>query len=153
MATQTTYSENQAQAVAGAIASTEPSTLISRTVEDAAGIGFGKIVQQGAGDNGCTADLDTSDIDATSFLGITVRERSTNPATPDKFAQYESARIMRKGVAWVQASLQVAAGDPVYVVRATGALHNASDAARVLIPNARWETSTSGAGLAKIRLG
>ena len=152
MSVQTTYQENQGVAREGQIANTALNDIASRTVEDAEGIGFGKIVQEGANDGGCTADLDTSDITATSFLGITVRERSRTAEDPNKFTQYDSARILRKGPIWVQASVAVNAGDPVYVVRATGAFHNAADAARVLIPNARYETSTSGAALAVVLL-
>src|SRR5690606_16869272 len=93
-------------------------------------------------------------LDAYNFLGITVRERSVRPETPNKFAQYESARIMRKGVIWVETGGAVNAGDDVTVTVATGALGTTAVGAGVVaIPNARWESSTSGAGLAKLRLG
>jgi hypothetical protein len=155
---QSTYSETIAAARAGMIANEEPVVLISRTIIDAAGVGFGKVVQEastdGSTDGQCTADLDTADVDAYKFLGITVRERSVRPETPNKFAQYESVRIMRRGVIWVEASAAVSAGTDVTVTLATGALNSiAVGAGQVAIPNARWESSTSGAGLAKLRLG
>lgn len=158
MAVQTSYSETIGAARAGMIANEEPVVLISRTVADAAGIAFGKVVQEaatdGSKDGQCTADLDTADMDAYTFLGITVRERSVNPETPNKFAQYETARIMRKGVIWVEVAGAVKAGEDVTVTLATGVLGTASVTAGVVaIPNARWESSTSGAGLAKVRLG
>lgn len=158
MAVQTSYSESIGAARAGMIANTEPCTLISRIIIDAAGVGFGKVVQEaatdGSKDGQCTADLDTADMDAYKFLGITVRERSVNPETPNKFAQYESARIMRKGVIWVEVAGAVKAGEDVTVTLATGVLGSAAVGAGVVaIPNARWESSTSGAGLAKLRLG
>lgn len=158
MAVQTSYSENIRPALAGQIANMEPVDLISRTVADAAGIGFGKVVQEAAADGSkdgqCTADLDTADMDAYKFLGITVRERSVRPETPNAFAQYESARIMRKGVIWVEVAGAVSAGQDVTVTLATGVLGTAAVGAGVVaIPNARWESSTSGAGLAKLRLG
>lgn len=158
MAVQTSYSETIGTARAGMIANEEPCVLISRTVADAAGIAFGKVVQEaatdGSKDGQCTADLDTADMDAYTFLGITVRERSVNPETPNKFAQYETARIMRKGVIWVEVTGAVKAGEDVTVTLATGVLGTASVTAGVVaIPNARWESSTSGAGLAKLRLG
>lgn len=157
MAVQTSYSENIRPAVAGMIANEEPAVIISRTIIDAAGVEFGKVVQEastdGSTDGQCTADLDTADMDAYKFIGITVRERSVRPETPNKFAQYESARIMRKGVIWVQASAAVTAGTDVTVTLATGALNSiAVGAGQVAIPNARWESSTTGAGLAKLRL-
>lgn len=158
MAVQSSYSETIDAARAGQIANTEPGVFISRTVADAAGIGFGKVVQEAAADGSkdgqCTADLDTADMDAYKFLGITVRERSVNPETPNKFAQYESARIMHKGVIWVEVAAAVKAGEDVTVTLATGVLGTAAVAAGIIaIPNARWESSTSGAGLAKVRLG
>lgn len=158
MAVQTSYSENIRPALAGQIANMEPVDLISRTVADVAGIGFGKVVQEAAADGSkdgqCTADLDTADMDAYKFLGITVRERSVRPETPNAFAQYESARIMRKGVIWVEVAGAVKAGEDVTVTLATGVLGTAAVGAGVVaIPNARWESSTSGAGLAKLRLG
>ena len=155
---QSTYSKAISAARAGQIANEEPVVLISRTVVDAAGIGFGKVVQEaatdGSKDGQCTADLDTSDMDAYTFLGITVRERSVRPETPSKFAQYESARIMRKGIIWVDVAGAVKAGQDVTVTLASGVLGTAGVGAGVVaIPNARWESSTSGAGLAKLRLG
>lgn len=136
----------------GQLVNTEPHVLISRTVETAAGVAFGKVVQQGTGDNGCKADL--TGMTADSFLGIVARERSTNPETPDKFAQYESARIVRQGVVVVQASKAITAGTDVTVALASGDLNSdAVGAGQVALPKARWESSTSGAGLAKIRLG
>jgi hypothetical protein len=157
MAVQTTYPENISAARAGMIANEEPAVLISRTIIDAAGVGFGKVVQEastdGSTDGKCTADLDTADMDAYKYLGITVRERSVRPESPDKFAQYESARIMRQGVIWVEVAAAVSAGQDVTVTLASGVLGTASVGAGVVaIPNARWESSTSGAGLAKVRL-
>lgn len=156
---QSTYSETIGAARAGMISNEEPALFISRTVADAAGIGFGKVVQEaatnGTKDGQCTADLDTADMDAYTFLGITVRERSVRPETPNKFAQYESARIMRKGVIWVEVAGAVKAGEDVTVTLASGVLGTAAASAGtvVAIPNARWESSISGAGLAKLRLG
>lgn len=156
MAVQTSYSETIGTARAGMIANEEPCVLISRTVADAAGIAFGKVVMEAATDGSkdglCSATL--TSLDASNFLGVTVRERSVRPETPNKFAQYESARIMRKGVIWVETGGAVNAGDDVTVTVATGALGTtAVGAGIVAIPNARWESSTSGAGLAKLRLG
>lgn len=244
MPIQTTYAETLTAGKVGALVNMEHSDIISRTVEDAAGIGFGLPVAQGANDRGCTAlgaltlagtaqadagntgngvltmaspsvgagvkegvyrlvaiepasdagqfsieDPDGVQIgvatvavaydgvikftiadggtdfvagDAFSItvaasdgdtkpIGITVRDRSVRPATPDLFAQYESARILRKGVIWVTAAGTVAAGDPVYVTPA-GAFTNADgDGYRKLI-GARWENSRTGAGIAQLRI-
>lgn len=147
MATQTTYPDNQPVAVVGAQATMLAADFISRTVEDAAGIGFGIAVTQGDNDKGCAA-FSTGD---TTILGITSLTRSTNPATPDVYAQYESARIQTSGDIWVTASVAVDAGDPVYVIPATGAFAKTNASSAVQITGARWDTSTTGAGLAVIR--
>lgn len=153
-AVQSSYTENMRPAVAGMIANEEPCKLISRTVETSAGIGFGKVVQQGTDADGCISDLNTSAMTAQTYLGVTVRERSVRPETPDLFAQYESARIMREGVIWVTVAVAVAPSDIVTVTLATGVIgKTAVGAGVVAIPNARWESITSGAGIAKLRLG
>lgn len=147
MAVQTDYPSTQPAAIAGAQATMVPATLISRNVETAAGIGFGKAVAQGATAKGCKA-FATGD---TAVVGITLLDRSAHIG--DLFAKGESARVMTKGDIWVVASVAVAAGDPVYVVPATGAFTKAATD-NVLIANARWDTSTTAAGqLAVVRLG
>lgn len=151
---QDTYVAGIRAAVAGQRANMEPVDLISRSVETVAGIGFGIVVQQGAADNGCISDLNTVAMTAQRFLGITMRERGTRPETPDIFAQRQSALIMRKGVIWVPVAVAVTPADIVTVTLATGVIgKTAVGAGVVAIPNARWETSTAGAGLAQLRLG
>lgn len=152
MAVQSTYNETMDAARAGMRANMEPVDLISRTVETAAGVGFGKVVQQGTADKGCKSDL--SGMTAQTYVGITMRERGVRPETPNAFAQYESALIMRKGVIWVEVAVAVTPADIVTVTLASGAIgKTAVGAGVVAIPNARWESSTSGAGLAMLRLG
>ena len=149
MAVQTVYNENMDAARAGMIANTEPSVLISRNAEDADGMGFGRAAVQGTADKGCKK---TEAGDA-AILGISVRERSVDADT-DKFKQYDSVRLMTKGPIWVDASVAVDAGDPVWVTVLSGAFTNvdAGSSLTVKIANARWDTSTTGAALAVVRL-
>jgi hypothetical protein len=151
MAIQTTYAENISAAKAGMIANTEPCTVISRTSEAVAGLAFGVAVTQGTADNAAriTAAADTV------VLGITTRQRSLDANTPDKYGQYDSAGIMTKGVIWVNATKAVAAGDDVWVTVAGGTFNDtdAGSSASVQIANARWDSSTTTAGLAKVRMG
>lgn len=153
MAIQTAYNENIRAAVAGHRADDTPATIISRTVELAAGIDHGGAVARGSEAHFAKAFL----TGANHWMGVCVRERNANPSTPDKVARYESAGIMTQGTIWVKANVQVAAGDPVYVIKATGLFSNVvgtGATAAVLIPDAVWDTSTSGAGqLAIVRLG
>lgn len=150
MAVQTTYSENIRAGVPGQIVDMIPKTLISRDVEAAGGLGFGLPVARGVGDKGCRP-FTTGDT-AAKFLGISVRERSLQ-AEANGFKQYDSARIMTKGAIWVTAAVAVTAGQPVYIVPATGALTNvATD--NLLIPGAVFDTSTTAVNqIAQVRLG
>ncbi|AEH79657.1 MULTISPECIES: DUF2190 family protein [Sinorhizobium] len=143
-AIQTTYSATHARWVEGMNLNMEPSVVVTRLAEDVEGIGFGKVCVQG------TADNQVVDSEATAkFAGIAVLD-TTRPS--GKYDQYDNVAVMKKGVIVVQASVAVAVGDPVYYVPATGVLTNVSTG-NTLIPNAQWDTSTAGAGLAALRLG
>lgn len=145
MTVQTTYTENLRSAVAGARANTEPARIISRTAEEAAGLGFGVAVTQGTNDKGVIAFAGSGTI-----LGITVRQRSLDANDPNKFAQYDEAQVMTKGVIWVTASVAVNAGDSVYVTDAGAFTNSASGTTQ--IAGARFDTSTTGEALAQVRL-
>ncbi len=143
-AVQTTYSATHARWVEGMVLNMEPNVIVTRLAEDAEGIGFGKVGVQG------TADNQVVDSEATvKFVGIAVLD----PTQPTgKYEQYSNVALMKKGVIVVQASEAVAVGDPVYYTPATGALSKTSTS-NTLIAGAQWDTSTSGAGLAALRLG
>ena len=128
--------------VAGSIATTENRDIKSRTVEDAAGIAFGLAVAQGVNDKGIRA-VKTGD---TKFVGITALDLSSRDDA--KFVQYESARILKKGVIWVEVTEDVKAGDDVAVDLATGKFNKAG----AKYPNARFETSAVAGGLAQVEL-
>ncbi|PAT63937.1 hypothetical protein [Psychrobacter sp. JB193] len=130
--------------VAGAIANTENSNIISRTVEDAAGIAFGLAVAQGVNDKGCRIAT-TGDTD---FVGVTVLDRTATDLINGKFVQYESARILEEGVIWVEVTADVKAGDAAAVDLATGKFNKAGAA----MAGARFETSAASGGLAQLRL-
>jgi hypothetical protein len=143
-AVQSTYNTNLARWVEGMVLNAEPCDIVSRVCEDIEGIGFGKVAVQGTLDN----QVVDSEI-TVKFCGIAVLDPTK---IGDTYAQYDTAAIMKKGVIVVQASVAVAVGDPVYYVPATGVLTNVATS-NTLIANAQWDTSTSGAGLAALRLG
>ncbi len=131
--------------VAGAIANTENSNIISRTVEDADGIAFGLAVAQGDNDKGIRAVTTGDD----AFVGVTVLDRTAGDLNGNgKFKQYESARILEEGVIWVEVTEAVAAGDAAAVDLATGKFNKAGAA----MTGARFETSAASGGLAQLRL-
>lgn len=138
-AIQTNYPEKLDQGRPGGIVNTELCNKISRNVETAAGIGFGVPVERGTDDKGVVIFAGGAP------LGITILERGTDANTPDVYAQYSSAAIMTQGPIFAMASVQVAAGDQVYVVDADATFHNAAATGRTLYPNAVWDQSTTGA--------
>lgn len=149
MAVQSTYLDKMATAYVGMIANGEPNVLISREVETSAGIGFGVPVIQGTADNQC--DVVAASTDA--VIGITVRDQST---TDDKFAENDSALLMRKGVIWVTVTDAggVAAGDDVWVLVSNGTFSNADAGTdgSLKLAGCRWETSAANGALAAIRV-
>ena len=136
------YKSQPDVSVAGSIATTENRDIKSRTVEDAAGIAFGLAVAQGANDKGIRA-VKAGD---TKFVGITALDLSSRD--DGKFLQCESARILKKGVIWVQVTETVNAGDDVAVDLATGKFNKSG----AKYPNARFETSGVAGGLAQVEL-
>lgn len=145
MALQTTYSSTQAAAVAGHQATEIDATILSRTVETAAGIGFGRAVEQGTADKGCIL------FDGGTVLGIAVLDRGATGE--DEYAQYESARVMVKGDIWVVCATGCSAGDSVFVRPSNGDFQDSNVNSAVQIPNARWDTSAGTGELAVVRLG
>ena len=138
------YKAEQAAGIAGAIVNTENKNIISRTVEDAAGIAFGRAVAQGVNDKGIRA-VTTGDAD---FVGITVLDRTAGDLINGKFVQYESARVLEEGVIWVEVTAAVKAGDAAAVDLTTGKFNKAGAA----MAGARFETSAASGGLAQLRL-
>lgn len=141
MTTQTNYSDTQDALRAGLIFDLSPNVLLSRIVEGAALL-FGKPVSQGATD-GSVHPTTTGD---TTVLGVSVRDQSV---LADQFAVGDSARIITEGPVAVEASVTVAAGDPVHVVVATGAFTNTGG---VQIAGALYESSGDAGDLVKVRL-
>lgn len=142
---QSNYPENIPAAYEGMAANMVPATFISRSVEDAAGIGFGVPVTQGTEDYQCAAFSGSG-----SVLGVTVRDRSLDANDPDSFAENDTARVLTQGAIWVTAAVAVNAGDDVYVTDA-GAFTNES-LGNTQIADARFDTSTSGEALAVVRI-
>ncbi|RFF50180.1 structural cement protein Gp24 [Xanthomonas campestris] len=141
MPLQTNYSSNLPIPVEGAPATEIPSTIISRNVEDGAGLGFGKPVAQGVGARGIVAFA------GVKFVGITIMDRS---ARATGYAQYDEAGVWTGGDIWVTASVAVAVGDQVHIT-AAGAFTNVATN-NTAITGARWDTSTTAAGqLAVVR--
>jgi hypothetical protein len=115
---QPSYAQGYAVGYAGMVANGETSNRISRTVEDAAGIAFGKAAFRGAGDHGVTGTPA-----AGAFMGITIADPSVQPlqgvvvggVAADIYPRYASAGLMNEGMIWVVAGGATTDGAPVYV--------------------------------------
>ena len=139
---QTSYSARILPAVEGMIVDMRDQTVVSRNVETAAGLGFGKIA--------CRGTTDDQVVVATTgrpFMGVSVMSHFASAGLADIYAQYETANILAQGAIWVTASIAVAAGDPAYFVPATGVFTN-SASGNTLIAGGTFETATTGTALA-----
>ena len=145
---QSTYDAVRPVGYAGMIANGETSNRISRTIEDAAAVAFGKAVFRGVGDHGATLTPT-----AGALLGITIANYAAPPVQAtgvqvDSYPQYSTAGILTQGVIWVQSSVAVADGDQAYVTSA-GVITNVSTA-NVILAGWFFQDTLSGAGLSRL---
>ena len=150
---QNTYNELPAFGYPGQVANGETSNRISRTVEDAAGIGFGVPVYRGSGDHGVTATVGT----AATFLGFTIADHSIQilpGGTADVVAQYDTISVCTQGVMWVEATGANADGAAVTIGKDAGAADGigdtAADSTHIATNGWVFDTTTAASGLARI---
>jgi hypothetical protein len=144
---QSSYSSTIASGFAGMLANGETQNRISRTIEDAAGIAFGKAAFRGSGDHGVTLTPA-----AATFMGIVIADAGQVPGvgeTADTIAQYQTVSLLTEGVIYVSASVAVADGDQAYVTSA-GLITNVSTS-NTAIP-AKFDATTSAAGIVPLRV-
>lgn len=143
---QTTYGTDLPVGFAGMVANGETSNRISRTVEDAAGIEFGKAVFRGTGENGCTATPT-----AGQFLGITIAS-STLPFVAgqdaDKYPRYEAANILSAGPIFVIAGEDVTAGAQAYAT--AGGLIVDTVGVNIILPGFFFDHAALNGGLVRL---
>jgi hypothetical protein len=144
---QTGYSETIAKGYAGMVANGETSNRISRTAEDAAGIGFGVPVYRGAGDHGCTATVGT----LATFLGWTIAtagQAAIAGADADEYARYDNVPVITLGAIYIQVTGAVTDGAPITVGTGAGAADGygatAADATHIATGWVADETVTNG---------
>lgn len=138
---QDTYLTDYVPGFPGMLANGETQNRISRTIEDAAGVAFGRAVFSGVGDHGATATPAAS-----AFLGITIADVGIVPAiggTADVYPQYSSASLLDMGTIWVTAGSATTDKAAVYVTSA-GAFTTTS-AGNTAIPATFVDTVASGA--------
>lgn len=145
-AVQTTYNESPVNGRPGMVANGETSNRISRVVEDAAGIAFGRFAFRGTSDNGCTATP------SAALLGVVIANQAISPVpggvAADIVPQRGVAGIMTGGAIFVTVGEDVTDGAQVYVTGA-GAIVDTVGANQIA---AGWffdETVTNG-GICRI---
>lgn len=148
--TQTDYTNTIRPGLPGMPANSEPGNRISRTVEDVAGIAFGKAAFRGAGDRGCVAAPA-----AGTFLGVVLQDNGI-PVVPGGIAadivpQYFSAGLMNEGVIWVIAGANVQDGQQAYVTPAGAFTNTDNSSANPLIP-ARFDDTVSSGQPVRLRI-
>lgn len=149
---QNSYTDNLALGYPGMVANGETSNRISRTVEDAAGVAFGKPVYRGSGDHGCTGTVGT----LATFLGFTVATSAQQPVAgqdADEYQQYDNATILTSGAMFVTVTGNVADGAAITVGTGAGAADGlssiAADATHIATGWVADQTITGG-GLIRI---
>lgn len=147
MAAQTTYLDNMAGGYEGQVIEADGGeNIVSRTIEDAAGIGFGKVAVIGADARGVKAPTAGG-----TFVGLTVRTQAIKDGE-DKHAQYDNVSLLRRGVLLVKVGEAVAAGDTAYWT-GTGAIMKTSASNNTFPMGAIFESAAANGGLARLRIG
>ena len=151
---QSNFTDTIAKGYAGMVANGETSNRISRTIEDAAGVGFGVPVYRGTGDHGCTATVGT----LATFLGFTIADHGlatvAGGVAADVNPQYGSVAILTQGVMWVNATAAVADGAAVTIGKgasvADAISSTAADATHIATDGWVFDDTASGAALVRI---
>jgi hypothetical protein len=149
-AVQTSYNNFQSPGYLGMVANGEWVTnIVSRVVDPAAtaAVAPGDPVLQGASEQLVVSANGGSG----AFRGIAIRDATLPPTAGDVFAPTVTVGVMTKGVVWVNATAAVSPGQPVYFT-ASGQLTPVATG-NTAISGALWESATTGAALAKLRLG
>lgn len=144
---QTTYSDTIAKGYAGMVANGETSNRITRTCEDAAGVGFGVPVYRGTDDHGCTATVGT----LATFYGFTIATSAlaiVAGGDADEYAQYDNVAIMTSGAIYVEVTGAVTDGAALTIGTGAGAADGigatAADATHIATGWVADETVTDG---------
>jgi len=134
----------------GMVANGEIANRITRSIEDAAGIGFGVPVFLGAAAHGCIKAVAGG---PTKFLGITIVDHGQvilPGGTADAYPQYHNVPILQRGSVWVLVgTTPVARGDQVYALNADSTYVNVATSA-TLLPG--WTFDDAGAAGAMVRI-
>lgn len=148
-AVQSAYANFAGAAYLGMMANGEWVTnIISRIVDPAASVAitFGDPVLQGASEQLVVSANGGTGV----FRGVAIRDTTLPPGANDQYPPTATVGVMTKGVVWVAAAVAVNPGQSAYYTPA-GLITNVATG-NTPIANAIWESATTGAALAKLRL-
>lgn len=131
---------------AGQIANAENRNPITRTCEDAAGIGFGIACFRGVGDHGVTATPA-----AGKFMGISIVDHGQVRRTgmnADSYAQNDNVPLLQRGTIWVLAGVAVNDGEAVYVT--AGGVFTNVVGANIPLPGFQFDLTVAGGAVTRI---
>jgi hypothetical protein len=146
---QSTYATDFPTGYAGMVANGEESNRISRTVEDAGGLGFGKAAFRGSGDHGVTGTPA-----AGTFMGVAISDAGLPPAvggTADVYPQYATAGLLNEGCIYVTVGASVADGDQAYVTPAGVWTNTSNSSANPQVP-AKFDETVASGGICRLRV-
>lgn len=151
---QTSVTDMAAAAQAGQLADlaeVEARSFVNE--ESSAEIPFGRMVVQGAADDGCVLMAGASD----DIIGVSVWSQAYqlhNEVGDDGVKPGVGLAVAREARIWVEVPATVTPGDDVRVHKTGGTFQTGASAGNTikLTSGARWLTSTSGAGLAQLEI-
>lgn len=131
----------------GMLANAEIQNRITRTIEDAGGIGFGKAAFRGVGDHGITATPA-----AGKFMGVSIVDhgqvRRTASPGADMYTQYDNVPLLQRGMIHVLASVAVSDDDDVYVT--AGGLFTNVVGANIPLPGWVFDNTVASGAIVRI---
>lgn len=140
---------------AGEVVNMHDYVIESKTNESATAIDYGIAVARGAADDTCKPPA----ADGDKLIGISVRHaiRPADSSNNVTYARYDSVPIMREGYIYAIPFENVTRDDQVLSITAQGGklggvTGGAAGAGRVVLPNAKWETTTVAGSVGIVRI-
>ena len=151
MTVQTSYERNIDAAFEGLLGDRNPKILVTKIVEAADGINFGRAVSRGT--NKAKQVL----LGAADFVGITYRslerEVQARGSTDIKYTDKDECGVLQNGYIWLRTTNACDAGDQVKVNTTTGVFGSgAKGNGEVNLDGATWESKAAAGGLALLYL-
>lgn len=167
---QTSISDNPAVAVAGALADEGPRRIGSFNVSTQSGApagldaGLGAFRREGTDlITEARSALGAGAVTGLTFMGVTMFDTTKAPLSFPTTYDYEDGEtvpVVESGIVWVYSETAVKPADPVHVrvvaagAEVAGRFRNAADSTDCIDVSkyARWDSVTTAAGLARLRL-